>query len=80
MCALLLIFRFRDISIESLHQIGKAGFPHPPNPDGIGDGLFSLCHNPQRYLMEVAGFHLFLALNADRARINSFNGKAFVQL
>lgn len=43
-------------------------------------GFFSLCHNPQHYLMEVAGFHLFLALNADRARINSFNGKAFVQL
>lgn len=45
-------------------------------PDGTGDGLFTLHHNPQCYLMQKAVFHVFLALNADWARINSFNGKS----
>lgn len=45
-------------------------------PDEIRDGLFTLHHNPQHYLMQKAVFPLFLALNADWARINSFNGKS----
>lgn len=66
------IFRFRDISTESFSQIGQAGF----FPDGIGDGFFILHHNPQCYLMQKAVFHSLLALNADRARINSLNVKS----
>lgn len=63
---------FRFISIESFSQVGKAGSLFP----WWNNGLFTLHYNPQCYLMQKAVFHLFLALNADQARLNSFNGKS----